>query len=81
MIYGVQYSTDRRDDGRETFKKFRNVELAMKWREEIGKDGRGPSFSSTNGHRYIRDLYKMPPRWHAPKNLTGMTIWRDGKRL
>lgn len=70
MIYGVQYSTDSRDVGRETFLRFRREHDAKEWKHEIGFEGRGNAFGGGNNHRYIRALYRMRKGWRAPKTLT-----------
>ena len=74
MIYGVQYSTDRRDDGRETFKRFRLQRDAEAWKADMGDNGVGPAFGGGNNHRYIRCLYRMRRGWRTPKQLSWRVI-------
>lgn len=81
MIIGVQYSTDSRDDGRETFERFRSTSLATAWRDSLGIEGVGPSFAPDNGHRYIRILYDMPTGWRRPRQMRWGDVQGNGDRI
>ncbi|MGI9500381.1 MAG: hypothetical protein ACR2P3_10095 [Geminicoccaceae bacterium] len=82
LIYGVQYSTDSRDDGRETFERFRSEHSAQEWMHQIGFNGIGPSFGPQNGHRYIRQIYAMSTGWRkTAKHLTWGEIRANGYRI
>ncbi len=75
MICGIEYSTENINDERPVkFFPDRLIDRAKAWRDEIGPGGNGPAFSSTNGHRIVRSLYKMPTGWRRPKNCKAGSV-------
>ena len=68
MLYGVERSTDSRDD-RRTLVRLRSLKAAKAWRDEIGEGGVGPAFGGDNGHRMLRQLFEMNGRMPTGKGL------------
>ena len=71
-IYGVNYSTDSRDNRVTYWQRFSNKTAALKWREALGPGGTGPSFSPENGHLYIRKVYELHGRLPTGSRLIAL---------
>ena len=68
MIYGVELSTDSRDEKR-ALSRFRSLKAAKAWKAAIGPGGVGPAFGHDNGHRMLRQLFEMNGRMPTGKGL------------